>query len=181
LKLTVQFAQANPAHCPHFVGVGRHRQILWRISQQDINQLVLGQAIAHIGAVFDSVAQARLQTADAKLFLQAALCAGNRVFPPMGVGAAGIRPQARRVIFARRPALQQKVMPPHHKDRNCQMAQSAPVNLQLFHRHQFAVQKGWNHLCHVATSGIRRRRCARFLKPILICAIGRAFTRRLFI
>ena len=142
---------------------------------------MLDQPAPHLGAVFDAAAALQGQTDDAQFLGQTAARAIGIAFAPTRMGAAGIRPKPRRVVFAKRAALQQNLAPTHHKNRHRLVAQPALMHLKLFHLCQRAIDPGRDHLGHVWTGETRPSRWVRFLNPILRWASGRARTSFLFI
>ena len=155
---------------------------------------MLDQPTPDIGAVFDTVGKGRKQAGDPQFLAQAAHRTGSGVFVPARMGAAGIRPQSRRMILRQRPLLDQHPRPVQHKDRHRLVAQPFQMHVQFSHRLQPPVDPGGDHLLcqrgggnrhghrfQVQTGDTSRKRCAMFFIPIFTWAIGRAFTSFLFI
>ena len=156
-------------------------QIGRRLGHEKIDDLVLGHSAAHIGTVFDLLFPDRIKAGDPKLLSKPPLGAVAWRLAPQRMGAAGVRPKSGRVIFVHRALLYQYTPTVHHEYADRFVLEPAHMRVQLFHWLQFAVFPGRNHDRHVRNGDTRRVKCARFLIPILRCAIGRAFTSFLFI
>ena len=101
-------------------------------------------------AIVDRGRAARASSpADAELLAQAAGGAGGGVLAPARVGAAGVRPEAGRVVLAERPPLDQRPRAVQHEDRDRRMpAGRGGATSSLSTGDQPAVDPGGNRLCH---------------------------------
>ena len=183
--LGLQVVQIDPADVLDLGRVRRHGKARRGFGDEDVDQFMLGQPLAHIGPVFDAAGMDRRQAGDPQFLAQAADGAGGRVLVPEGMGAAGVRPETRRVILPRRALLDQDARPLQHEDRHRLVAQAALVHLKLAHGREAPVDPGRDPLfqpaVHQTQPGFTRpSRCATFFTPIFRCARGRAATSFLF-
>ena len=139
----------DPAGLHHFVRVRLGYKMGRRLGRKHLNHLMFGQPTPHVGAVFDAATALQGQTRDAQFFVQPPRGASKITLAPAGMGATGVRPQPRRVVFAQGPALQQNLAPAHDKDRHRLVTQAALMHLKLFHLGQGAVYPSRDHLAHV--------------------------------
>lgn len=143
--LGFEILQRDPAGVHDLVRIGGQRHVTGGISEKNINQFMFGQPVADLGTVFDLSAMGQREAGDPQFFGQAAGGAIGGRFVPIGMGAAGVRPETRRVILTERPALDQDLAVADHKDRHGQMTQTAQMGFQLFHRGQCAIHPCGDH------------------------------------
>ena len=172
--------QRHPAGVRDLGRIGDDAQARTGLSDENLDLFILGQPVSHIGPVFDHAAGNQRDAGDAQFFPQPALCAPGRRLAPHRMRAAGVGPQSRRVILARRPPLQQHPVAIQHEDRHRLVPQPTAMHLKLLDRHKLTVVPGRNQRGHTCSGETRRVRCARFFNPIFRCAIGRARTSFLF-
>ena len=103
--------------------------------------------------VFDVDGVVMGDVATGMFLVKAAHRAAIRGLAPLGMRATGVRPEARRVVFAHRPTLHQDLTPAHHKDGNGLVPQPLLMGTQLVHRGQGPVNpcgdQIWTALGHV--------------------------------
>ena len=94
-----------------------------------------------------------------QFFLQAAMCTGFGFFAPMRMGAAGIRPEERRVILHRRAFLDEHLVAPQHEHADRHVPQAEAMGFQLAAGLEAAVDPG-GYRCHIGGGGGGHVACA---------------------
>lgn len=112
-----EVGQGYPSRLHDFFGVGCYPQRPVSCGDKDIDQFMLDHTLADVGAVFDLSAMFGDQSGDSQFLTQPADSAIARGLFPIGVGAAGVRPKTRSVVFAQCPALNQQLIASQYKDR----------------------------------------------------------------
>ena len=163
-------------------GLAVTTQVGRRLGGEDLDHLVLDQAAADLGAVFDQVAVDQGQPGDAQLLAQAPARRRRR------------RPSSQRgwvqQVFAQRPGVwylasarrcSSTSSPAHHEDAD-RLVPQARGDAPRASRPGSGGRRPRRG--HARSCGVSARpgpvRWARFLIPILRCAIGRALTSFLF-
>ena len=119
-----------------------------RIGGEDRDDFVLDQAVTHICAVFDCIAQDWRQPGNAQFVVQTPLRTCLWCLIPSGMGAAGIRPKTRCMILSCGALLKKHASPRHHEDADGLVAQSPAMDFELFGRRKRAVDPCRDHRAH---------------------------------
>jgi len=149
----------DPSRIHDLRRVGAQAQCAAHLGQKHIHHLMFDQAIAHIGLIFQMMAEFQEQPGDPQFFVKAAHRASAGVFLPVWVGAAGIGPKPRRVVFAQGAALQQDIGAANDKYRNGLVLQAFLMRPQLVHRSQRAVYPCRDVSVHSVSFLIGQRPC----------------------
>ena len=144
----VKLGQRHPASIGHLCRIGSQQRAKAGRGQKLIDNLMLDQPLPDVGAVFDRTDRHHRQTGNPQFLLQPAPRAIVRRFVPFRMGAAGVGPQTRRVVFAQVALLQQDVTTVGAKDRDRLVPQIAPMHLQLFDLLQRTAHPGRDHVTH---------------------------------
>jgi hypothetical protein len=83
------------------------------LAYEQINHLMFCQPAPDIRAIFNAVSIDEVRLGDPQFLFQAAMRTAKRIFAPVWMGATGVRPQTRCVVFPQGAALDQDIIPRH--------------------------------------------------------------------
>lgn len=95
-----------------------------------------------------------IEICDAQFVIKASGGTGLGGLVPRGMGATGIRPKPRRMIFVKGALLDQNPPAVHHKNAHGLMPQAAQMRVELFNGGQRSIDPSRNenrigHFCHI--------------------------------
>lgn len=127
-----QVGGGYPSGCLHFIWVGGDVQVVGCEGKIDVDDFVFDHAATYIGAVFQLAAVGACQASYAQFVIKASQRTCSGIFAPVGVCAAGVRPEIWRVVFVGSALLQQDTSLVHDKDADRFVSQPVGVCVQFF-------------------------------------------------
>lgn len=146
-NVRLKLRKRHPAGFPDLIGIDGDLGLA--VADVNVDDFVLCQAIADIGAIFDLLAPFEFDTRDAEFFLQAAVRAMFGAFTPMRMRAAGVRPETGRVVLARRAALEEDTALRDDENADRRMAQATTMHLEFVKGTKVAFKPSWYAHIHM--------------------------------